>query len=137
MAMTSEITYLGDLRTRATHIASGQTLETDAPVDNQGRGSAFSPTDLCATSLASCLLTIMGIKARDAGIDMTGTTIRLLKVMSADPPRRIDRIEMHMHMPARDYTSDQKAVLTQASASCPVCRSLSASIETRLEIIWA
>lgn len=135
--MTSEVVYTGDLRTRATHLASGQTLITDAPLDNQGKGEAFSPTDLCATSLAACILTIMGIRARDAGINMEGTTIRVHKIMSAEPPRRIARIEMDMIMPPLPYSPEEKRILQEASSSCPVCRSLSEALETRLSVSWS
>lgn len=135
--MTSQVIYTGDLRTRATHLASGQTIITDAPVDNQGKGEAFSPTDLCATSLASCILTIMGIRARDAGIDMTDTRVDVTKIMSAEPPRRIARIEMVMHMPARHFSAAQKQILEEAASSCPVCRSLNSALETEMQIIWA
>lgn len=134
--MTSEVIYTGDLRTQATHLRSGQVIVTDAPTDNQGRGEAFSPTDLCATSLASCLLTIMGIKARDAGIDMTGTKISVNKIMSDEPPRRIVRIEMNMTMPDKPWTDEEKHILTEASSSCPVCRSLRQALETPLRIHW-
>lgn len=135
--MTSEVVYTGDLRTRATHLASGQTLITDAPLDNQGKGEAFSPTDLCATSLAACILTIMGIRARDAGINMEGTTIRVHKIMSAEPPRRIVRIEMDMIMPPLPYSPEEQRILQEASSSCPVCRSLSEALETRLSVSWS
>lgn len=134
--MTSEVIYTGNLRTQATHLRSGQVIVTDAPVDNQGLGEAFSPTDLCATSLASCLLTIMGIKARDAGIDMAGTKIEVNKVMSDEPPRRIVRIEMTMTMPDKPWTTEEKQLLAEAASSCPVCRSLHPSLETPLRIIW-
>lgn len=134
--MTSEVVYTGDLRTRATHLASGQTLITDAPLDNQGKGEAFSPTDLCATSLAACILTIMGIRARDAGINMTGTTIRVNKIMSPEPPRRISRIELEMTMPPLPYSAEEKAILTEAASSCPVCRSLSEALSIHKSIHW-
>lgn len=134
--MTSQIIYTGNLSTQATHIRSGQTIITDAPIDNQGRGDAFSPTDLCATSLACCILTIMGIKARDAQIDMTGVKVDLNKIMTAEPPRRIARIEMQMTMPNRSWSPEEKKILTEAASSCPVCRSLHPSVQTALEIIW-
>ncbi len=136
VAMTSEVIYTGDLRTQATHLRSGQVIVTDAPTDNQGLGEAFSPTDLCATSLASCLLTIMGIKARDAGIDMAGTKIEVNKIMSAEPPRRIVRIEMTMIMPDKPWSNEEKSILTEAASSCPVCRSLHQALETPLRIVW-
>ena len=85
--MTSSVTYIGDLRTEATHIRSGEKIITDAPVDNEGKGAAFSPTDLAATSLATCMLTIMGIAARNRDIDMKGTMANVTKSMAADPRR--------------------------------------------------
>lgn len=134
--MTSSIVYLGDLRTRATHLQSGESIVTDAPLDNQGMGAAFSPTDLCATSLAACILTIMGIHARDHRIDMTGTTVDVTKNMIADPDRRIGEIDMTFHFPDKSWTQHDKDILTQASASCPVCRSLSPAITIRKSLIW-
>ncbi|MEZ5032804.1 MAG: OsmC family protein [Saprospiraceae bacterium] len=134
--MTSEVIYLGDLRTKATHLQSGDSIITDAPIDNQGKGEAFSPTDLCATSLASCILTIMGIKARDHQIDMTGTRATVLKTMVADPDRRIGRIDIDIYLPEKNWTVEDRSNLTQAAASCPVCRSLSPALEIRKQLIW-
>lgn len=134
--MTSEVLYLGDLRTQATHLQSGEVILTDAPVDNQGKGEAFSPTDLCATSLASCILTIMGIHARDHHIDMTGTKASVLKTMVADPDRRIGQIDIQIVLPERPWTPEQRAILNEAAASCPVCRSLSPALDIRKELIW-
>ncbi|HRW74916.1 MAG: OsmC family protein [Lewinellaceae bacterium] len=134
--MTSEVIYLGDLRTKATHLQSGDSIITDAPIDNQGKGEAFSPTDLCATSLASCILTIMGIKARDHQIDMSGTRATVLKTMVADPDRRIGRIDIDIYLPEKNWTVEDRSILTQAAASCPVCRSLSPALEIRKQLIW-
>ncbi|MCF8236854.1 MAG: OsmC family protein [Saprospiraceae bacterium] len=134
--MTSTVTYLGDLRTRATHLQSGEVILTDAPLDNQGKGEAFSPTDLCATSLASCILTIMGIHARDHQIDMQGTTAHVQKIMVADPDRRISQIDLEIRMPTKLWTEEEKDVLVQAAASCPVCRSLHPALIIRKTITW-
>ena len=134
--MTSEVIYLGDLRTKATHLQSGDSIITDAPIDNQGKGEAFSPTDLCATSLASCILTMMGIKARDHQIDMSGTRATVLKTMVADPDRRIGRIDIDIYLPEKNWTVEDRSILTQAAASCPVCRSLSPALEIRKQLIW-
>ena len=82
---TSEVTYLGDLRTSSVHLQSGNTIITDAPLDNNGKGEAFSPTDTVANSLASCMFTVMGIKARDLGVDFSGSTAQVTKVMAAEP----------------------------------------------------
>ena len=94
--MTSTVTYLGSLRTTATHLASQNHFITDAPIDNHGKGEAFSPTDTVATALASCLLTIMGIKARYLKLDLTGTTASVVKVMGSNP-RRIIEIKIENH----------------------------------------
>ena len=96
--MTSRVTYLGDLRTECEHLQSGNKIITDAPVDNQGKGETFSPTDTVATALASCMLTVMGIKARDMKVDIEGTTAAVTKVMAADP-RRISEIEVVLAFP--------------------------------------
>ncbi len=133
--MTSKVTYLGDLRTEATHLASGQTIITDAPVDNHGRGEAFSPTDLAATSLATCALTIMGIAARNHGLDIDGATAEVTKIMAADP-RRIARIEVRITLPAKGYTAKQRKVLETAGRNCPVMYSLGEGVEKALEFIW-
>ena len=94
-----DLTYLGDLRCEAVHAPSGQKLTTDAPVDNEGRGESFSPTDLLATSLGACMMTIMGIVARRHEIDLAGTRIQVLKGMSADLPRRVARLEVVFTIP--------------------------------------
>lgn len=133
--MTSRIEYLGELRTQATHLLSGQQIITDAPPDNQGRGEAFSPTDLCATALGCCMMTIMGIAARTHEIDMTGATAEITKIMAADP-RRIARVEVKIQMPQREYSAKQKAILENAAKGCPVSRSLNANLEEVVEILW-
>jgi putative redox protein len=133
--MTSEVTYLGDLRTQATHLQSGTTIITDAPTDNQGRGEAFSPTDLCATSLATCMVTIMGISARNHGLDMDGTRAEVLKVMGANP-RRIAAIEVHIHMPDNGFSGHDKKLLETAGRSCPVALSLGADVRQEIVFHW-
>lgn len=133
--MTSTVTYLGDLRTEATHLRSGVKIITDAPPDNQGLGAAFSPTDLCATSLATCMLTIMGISARNHGIDINGAHATVNKVMAADP-RRIARVEIHMVMPKKDYDARQRQLLETAARTCPVAFSLAEGIEQALVFEW-
>lgn len=133
--MTSTVTYLGELRTEATHLFSGTKIITDAPLDNQGKAEAFSPTDLCATSLASCALTIMGISARNHGLDMNGTQAEVTKVMAADP-RRIARVVIRFVMPKNDYTDSQKVVLEKAARTCPVSFSLAEGIEQDFQFVW-
>ncbi len=128
--------YLGDLRTECVHTASGARLVTDAPVDNQGKGESFSPTDLCATALASCAMTIIGICARAHDVDVTGTTIEVTKIMSADP-RRIGRLEVVFTMPDRDYADTQKLLIERAAQTCPVCLSLHPDVEQVVTFRWA
>lgn len=133
--MTSTVEYLGDLRTEATHLYSGTRIITDAPLDNQGKAEAFSPTDLCATSLATCMMTIMGISARNHGLQMVGAKAEVTKIMAADP-RRIARVEIKMVMPAQGYTDVQKKTLEAAARSCPVAFSLAEGIEQAIEFEW-
>jgi uncharacterized OsmC-like protein len=133
--MTATVTYLGELRTEAKHLHSGTTIITDAPLDNQGRAEAFSPTDLCATSLASCMLTIMGISARNHGLDITGATATVHKIMAANP-RRIARVEIHLTMPDNGFDDGQKKLLETAGRTCPVSFSLAAGIEQELVFHW-
>jgi len=133
--MTSEVIYKGGLRTEAKHIRSGSTIVTDAPIDNNGKGEAFSPTDLLATSLAACHLTIMGIKARDNGIDMDGTRAEVTKTMGSDP-RRVSMVEVRIHMPPKDYSDKDKKILIKTAEACPVSRSLSDVLEMDLKIVW-
>mgnify|MGYP000960662124 CR=1 FL=1 len=135
--MTSKITYLGDLRTEAVHQLSGNKIITDAPPDNQGKGEAFSPTDLAATALGSCMMTIMAIAARDRGIDMDGATAEVTKKMALDPFRRIAGIEVRIFMPkGKKYSARERKLLETAAHGCPVSRSLSANLAEKVEIVW-
>ena len=115
--------YLGDLRVECTHVASGTKLVSDAPVDNNGKGEAFSPTDLCVTALASCAMTIIGIYGKMHNVDVVGTEIEVAKTMSANP-RRIGKIEVTFIMPDREYTDKQKTMIERAAHTCPVHLSL-------------
>lgn len=133
--MTSTVTYLGELRTESTHQLSGTVIVTDAPPDNQGRGEAFSPTDLCATSLANCMMTIMGISARNRNLDISGMKADVTKVMASDP-RRIARIEIKLHLPAGDFSDVEKKVLETAGRTCPVALSLHPDIVQDVEFLW-
>lgn len=133
--MTSTVTYLGELRTEATHLYSGTQIITDAPLDNQGKAEAFSPTDLCATSLASCAMTIMGISARNHGMDMTGARAEVTKIMASDP-RRIAGVTIRFVMPPKGYTDVQKQILEKAARTCPVSFSLAAGVEQVMEFVW-
>ena len=134
--MTSKVTYLGDLRTEAVHLRSGITIITDAPVDNQGKGEAFSPTDLCATSLASCMLTLMGISARNHGLNIDGAEAEVTKIMAADP-RRISKVIVRVLMPAGQFSEVQKKILETAARTCPVSFSLAEGIEQEMEFVWS
>ncbi|MBK9565726.1 MAG: OsmC family protein [Saprospiraceae bacterium] len=133
--MTSKIIYTGDLRTECTHLRSGQTIITDAPVDNNGKGEAFSPTDLAATSLGSCMITIMGISARNHKIDIDGATLEVTKHMASDP-RRISGIDIKVNMPQISYTSKEKKILEKAGRTCPVAFSLHPDIIQNIEFVW-
>ena len=133
--MTSKVEYLGDLRTRATHLQSGIEIITDAPLDNQGRGEAFSPTDICATSLASCMMTIMGISARSRELDITGARAEVTKIMAANP-RRIARVEIRLIMPKRDFSERDRQLLETAGRTCPVALSLGDGVEQVVEFEW-
>jgi putative redox protein len=124
---TSKITYLGNLRTEAIHLKSGKILITDAPPDNNGKGEAFSPTDLLSTSLGCCMLTIMGIAANTHNINIEGTTIDITKIMAANP-RRVSEIVVEFYMPKNNYSDKEKAILEHAALTCPVAKSLSAEL---------
>lgn len=132
--MTSTVVYNGELRTVCTHLRSGNSFETDAPVDNNGRGERFSPTDLMATSLATCMLTVMAIKARTMGFDLTGIKIEVLKIMKADP-RRVGGIELTFHIPEtlEDLDETTKSILKNTGITCPVQLSIHPDIEVKID----
>ena len=132
--MTSKVNYLGDLRTSAIHIASDKNIITDAPIDNQGKGEAFSPTDTVATALASCLLTIMGIKARDLNIDIKNTTAEVAKVMASNP-RRISEIQITVNF-TKSYDQRIKKILEKAALACPVSNSLHPDLKQNILFNW-
>jgi len=132
---TSKVLYTGQLHTAATHLKSGNEISTDAPTDNRGKGEAFSPTDLMATSLGTCILTVMGIKAMDKEIDMEGATAEVTKIMAANP-RRIARIEVVIQMPNKPYTDKEKKLLEAAAHHCPVANSLHPDLEEVITIHW-
>jgi len=123
---TSKITYLGGLRTEAVHLKSGKTFITDAPPD--GKGEAFSPTDIMSTSLGCCMLTIMGIAANTHNINIEGASIDITKKMEANP-RRVGEIVVEFNMPKNNYTDKEKAILEHAAITCPVAKSLSAELK--------
>lgn len=130
-----KLEYLGDLRCRAKHGPSGTELVTDAPVDNQGKGESFSPTDLCATALASCISTIMGIQARTIGVDLAGMSVTVRKFMSTEPPRRISKLEVDLEIPT-EVTKKERVQLERAGNHCPVHLSLHPEIEQVIRYNW-
>jgi len=115
--------YLGKLRTEATHVRSGVTLISDAPIDNNGKGESFSPTDLLAASLGSCMITIMGMAADTHQINIDGTKMKITKVMASNP-RRVSEIHVEFDMPSGQYTEKEKKLLYHAAQTCPVALSL-------------
>jgi len=127
--------YLGDLHCRAVHGPSGAVMETAAPKDNQGRGAAFSPTDLCATSLMTCMATIMGIQARTIGYDLTGLKMEVHKDMTAAPPRRIARLEVIFNFP-KPADESTRTRLQRAAETCPVHYSLNPDVSIRTIFKW-
>jgi uncharacterized OsmC-like protein len=131
---TSKVTYLGELRTSSVHINSGSEIISDAPLDNNGKGEAFSPTDTVANALASCMFTVMGIKAREMDVDFSGSTADVTKVMAADP-RRISEIHItfNMNLEADEKT---KTILERTAMTCPVFYSLHPDIKKEIVFNW-
>lgn len=132
---TAKVHYLGDLRTRSTHLASGNEIVTDAPVDNHGKGEAFSPTDLMATSLGNCMITVMGIKANASGWNIDGTTVEITKHMGTDP-RRIIQIDAVVTFPPRDFDEKTKQILEHTALTCPVSKSLHPDLVQNITFHW-
>jgi putative redox protein len=134
--MTSTVVYEGNLRTVCTHLKSGSTIQTDAPPDNQGKGERFSPSDLVATALGSCMLTIMGIKARDMEVDLKDVKIEVEKIMKSEP-RRIGGINLTFHFPeSLNLDEKQRTVLERAAHTCPVIYSINPDIEVNTKFAW-
>jgi uncharacterized OsmC-like protein len=133
--MTIETIYTGELRTQATHLASQNTIITDAPIDNNGKGEAFSPTDLLAASLGSCMLTIMGIAANAHGFSIDGTKISVNKIMTANP-RRIGEIVVDFTFPLNSYNEKEKMLIEKAAATCPVALSLHPDLIQTINFNW-
>ena len=132
--MTSKVTYLGELRTSSIHIQSGSEIISDAPTDNNGKGEAFSPTDTVANGLASCMMTVMGIKARDLQLELKGSTAEVTKIMGVDP-RRIIEIQIKFEM---EIVADQrtKLILERTAMTCPVLNSLHPNIKKEVTFNW-
>jgi putative redox protein len=133
--MTASIVYTGHLRCEAKHIQSATTIETDAPTDNKGKGERFSPTDLLCVSLATCMLTTMGIKANDMGIDITNSSADVTKHMLAEP-RRVGKIEVALKMKSDACEKDQK-ILEKTGDNCPVMKSIHPGIQLAVNYIWS
>ncbi len=134
--MTSKVVYTGGLRTVDTHLRSGSVIETDAPVDNHGKGERFSPTDLVATSLASCILTTIGIAGQTHNLNIDGALCEVEKIMVPDP-RRIGEIKVHMSFPGgQSYTDKEKSIIENTARTCPVYLSLHPDCKKTLTINW-
>jgi uncharacterized OsmC-like protein len=135
--MTSTIKYEGNLRTTMTHLKSGQTVTTDAPVDNHGKGEAFSPTDLFSTAWASCMVTTMAIAAENRGWSIEGTHAEVTKVMSADLPRRIVGTDMIIYMGENQFSEEQKTILERSARTCPISKSVHPDVVEKIVFTWA
>ena len=132
--MTSKVTYLGNLRTSSIHLQSGTEILSDAPIDNNGKGEAFSPTDAVANALATCMMTIMGIKSREMDVDLKGSSAQVFKIMNPDP-RRIGAIEIDFEMYGTAEVKN-RTILERAAMTCPVFLSLHPEIEKRITFDW-
>lgn len=130
----AHIDYQGELHCTARHLRSAKEIETDAPTDNNGKGEAFSPTDLLATSLGLCMITIMGIKARDMDIDLRGTSISVGKVMASNP-RRVSEVHLRIQVPTT-VTDKDRQILEAAGRACPVAKSLAPELVQHVEFEW-
>ncbi len=131
----AEVIYLGKLRTKATHLASGKEVITDAPTDNRGKGEYFSPTDLVATAFASCIMTIMGIGEETFNYNINNTKVEVSKIMSNNP-RRIAEIHVKFYFPDIHYTKKQKNALIQIAKTCPVALSLSNEVKRSIIFVF-
>jgi uncharacterized OsmC-like protein len=133
--ITIKTVYLDDLRTENKHVQSGNKVITDAPVDNKGKGEYFSPTDLLATALGSCILTIMGITARENSIDITGTEVEVTKIM-ASAPRRVSEVIVDFHFQKKDYSEEQKKTIEKVAGISPVPLSLHPDLIQTVRFNW-
>lgn len=133
--ITSTIVYKGDLRTESTHVLSNSIVLTDAPLDNHGKGEAFSPTDLVANSLATCMLTIMGIKANSLAVDLLGSRAEVTKIMQSEP-RMIGEIVIAFDMQASEIDDKTKTILERSALTCPVYLSLHPNIKKTISFNW-
>lgn len=135
--MTSVVVYEGGLRTTCTHLRSSSAIETDAPTDNHGKGERFSPTDLMATSLATCMLTVMGIKAANLDVDLKGVKVEVEKIMKPEP-RRVGGINVFFHFPdsIKNLDEKNKTILKNTAETCPVAKSIHPDIELNIQWNW-
>ncbi len=131
----SKIRYQGQLRTRATHGPSGSSIITDAPLDNRGKGQAFSPTDLVGVALGSCVLTLMGITAQDNGWELDGAEVSVSKKMKAEPMRHIARLNVVLSIPG-EWSSGQREALEASARGCPVMASLGDRVQVQMSFVW-
>lgn len=135
MSKIAETTYLGNLRTTSVHLRSGEAIITDAPPDNNGRGEAFSPTDMMSTSLACCMITIMGIVANRHNINIDGTKAEVVKIMGTEP-RRVIEIGVALTVPGKDLAEKDKQLLMNAAHTCPVAKSLHPDLKQTISFSW-
>jgi len=133
--MTSKVHYNGTLRTTCTHLQSGQSIITDAPTDNNGKGEAFSPTDLVATALATCMITVMGIKANTNAWNIDGAELHVTKIMASDP-RRIAEVIVEISMPKGDFDEKIRTILEHTARTCPVAHSLHPDLKQTIVFLW-
>jgi uncharacterized OsmC-like protein len=133
---TAKTKYLGDLRTEILHVRSGSVITTDAPVDNKGKGENFSPTDMVASALGSCIFTIMGIAAMEHGFSIEGSTCKITKIMN-DTPRKIGEIKIEFDFSGNSYTVKQKKILEYCVKTCPVALSLNESVIQNVTLLFS
>ncbi len=133
--MTASIIYQGDLRCSATHLQSGTVIQTDAPIDNRGKGEKFSPTDTLCVSLATCIITTMALKASDMGVELKDTKIDVTKYMLKDP-RRVGQVDITIHFPELQLDESQKSTLEITGNNCPVAKSLNPELRLNIQYNW-
>jgi putative redox protein len=132
---TSTLKYLGNLRTELTHVQSGKVVITDAPVDNNGKGEAFSPTDLMASSLCACMITIMGIAAHTHNFSIDGATAEITKIMSAEP-RKVSEVQIEIKFPINNYSDKEKRIIEHIAKTCPVALSLHPDLKQSVKLTF-
>ena len=133
---TATLKYLGNLRTEMTHVKSGKVVVTDAPTDNNGKGEAFSPTDLMSSSLCACMITIMGIAAQTHGFSIDGATAGITKIISSEP-RKVAEVQIEIKFPPNNYTDKEKKIIEHISRTCPVALSLHESVKQNVKLIFS